>query len=290
MSEVQAIAGSPVRSAIARAAERTGVDFDYLLAQARLESGLDPTARARTSSAAGLYQFLGGTWLNMLEQHGAENGLGWAAQAIERGRVADPSMRSQIMALRFDPQASALMAAELASDNRDALRPVLGRDPDASELYLAHFLGQAGASQFLNALRDDPGQSAASLFPAAAAANRPIFYGAGGARSVGAVMDVLRGKVATAMNQTTPEPAFAAETETSGASSEPWGMALQEYARWKAGASLPSPEPGSVLAQSGPTRPSMAETLDHAFGLSDRTASAPAYVRQAYDRLKGLGL
>ena len=43
-----------VRAAIARASQSTGVDFDYLLAQARLESGLDPDAKARTSSATGL--------------------------------------------------------------------------------------------------------------------------------------------------------------------------------------------------------------------------------------------
>ena len=61
-------------------------------------------------------------------------------------------MRAQIMALRFDPEASALMAAELASDNRAALTAVLGREPDAAELYLAHFLGAGGAAQFLAAL------------------------------------------------------------------------------------------------------------------------------------------
>jgi len=43
-----------VQAAIGRAAQATGTDFDYLLAQARLESGLDPAAKARTSSAAGL--------------------------------------------------------------------------------------------------------------------------------------------------------------------------------------------------------------------------------------------
>ena len=57
-------AGSPptaVRGAIARAAQATGVDFSYLLAQARLESSLDPQANATASSAAGLYQFTEGT-------------------------------------------------------------------------------------------------------------------------------------------------------------------------------------------------------------------------------------
>ena len=50
-----------VRGAIARASESTGVDFDYLLAQARLESGLNPDAKARSSSATGLYQFIDST-------------------------------------------------------------------------------------------------------------------------------------------------------------------------------------------------------------------------------------
>jgi hypothetical protein len=281
LSEVQSITGSPVRAAIAQAAQKTGVDFDYLLAQARLESGLNPNAQAKGSSASGLFQFLGGTWLNTVQRHGAENGLGWAASAIENGRIADPAMRTQIMALRNDPQASAMMAAELASDNSAALQPILGREPDASELYLAHFLGQAGAGQFLSALRDNPGQSAASLFPAAAAANRPIFYGAGGARSVGEVMDLLRTKVSTAMGQ--------AGSITPGESVEPWGMALQTYSDWRANSGLPAlqSDPSGPPAAS---RPSMAETLDHAFGLSDRSTSAPAYVRDAYDRLKGLGL
>ena len=127
MSQAEAIGGvgdrsTQVRAAIARAAETTGVDFDYLLAQAKIESSLDPAARAATSSAAGLYQFTGGTWLATLDRHGASHGLGWAENAIDGGRVSDPMMRAQIRALRFDPSASALMAAELANDNRAELQ------------------------------------------------------------------------------------------------------------------------------------------------------------------------
>ena len=51
------------------------------------------------------------------------------------------------MALRFDPEASARMAAALAGDNHVALTNALGRKPDASELYLAHFLGSDGAAR-----------------------------------------------------------------------------------------------------------------------------------------------
>ena len=183
-----------------RASAATGVDFGYLLGQARLESSLNPNAKAGTSSAAGLYQFTGGTWLTTLDRHGADHGYGWAGAAIERGKVADPAMRSQVMALRYDPDASALMAAELASDNRDVLVGVLGREPDAAELYLAHFLGAGGASKFLTELSADPSQSAAALFPQAAEANRGIFYSPDGApRSLDEVMGLLRGKMARAM-------------------------------------------------------------------------------------------
>jgi hypothetical protein len=136
ISATAAVPATPVRAAIARAAQATGVDFDYLLAQAKIESSLNPSARAPTSSAAGLYQFTSGTWLATLDRHGANHGLGWADAAIQRGRIADPAARAQVMALRFDPDASALMAAELARDNGNELAGVLGREPDHAELYL----------------------------------------------------------------------------------------------------------------------------------------------------------
>ena len=199
MSEPRSIAAIPaapqVRSAIQRASQATGVDFAYLLGEARLESSLNPNARAGTSSAAGLYQFTQRTWLHTLDRHGAVHGMGWAGDAISGGRVSDPALRATIMDLRYDPDAAALMAGELANDNRVALTSVLGREPDAGELYLAHFLGSDGAGRFLTALAADPAQSAAALFPAAAGANRAIFYdGAGAPRSLGAVMDLLRSK------------------------------------------------------------------------------------------------
>jgi hypothetical protein len=181
------------RAAIAHAAGASGVDFTYLLAQARLESGLDPKAQASTSSARGLYQFTNATWAQTLQKHGNMLGLSGAA-------LADPSARAQLMALRDDPHASAMMAAGLAGDNMQALTNVLGRQPDASELYLAHFLGADGAGRFLTAMAADPTQSAAALLPRAAASNQSIFYDASGqSRSLQQVMDLLRGRMASAM-------------------------------------------------------------------------------------------
>lgn len=73
---------SSVEQAIANAAQRTGVDFDFLLAQARVESAMDPEARARASSATGLYQFIESTWLETMKRHGERFGLGDIAQKI----------------------------------------------------------------------------------------------------------------------------------------------------------------------------------------------------------------
>lgn len=284
-------AAPEVRAAIARAAQATGVDFSYLLAQARLESSLDPAARAGTSSAAGLYQFTRGTWLQTLDRHGATHGLDWAGAAIDDGKVDDPAMRQQIMALRFDPQASALMAAELASDNSAQLEGVLGRKPDAAELYMAHFLGAAGAGQFLTALARDPGQSAAALLPRAAAANRGIFYTPGGApRSVNAVMDLMRGKMERAMGRDSGVPgSLPMPTMPSIPAGEAWAMTTPQASPWAAASGAFAPPQSQALPI--PQRPSMADTLRHTFALHTADGGAAgSQVRAAYAKLKAFGL
>jgi hypothetical protein len=65
-----------IAGAIRRAAAATGASFDYLLAAAKVESNLDPEARARRSSATGLFQFIEQTWLAMLKSAGPAYGYG----------------------------------------------------------------------------------------------------------------------------------------------------------------------------------------------------------------------
>ncbi|HEY1125003.1 MAG TPA: transglycosylase SLT domain-containing protein [Sphingobium sp.] len=170
-----------VTNAIANASRRTGVDFNYLLSQARVESSLNPTARAATSSATGLYQFIDQSWLKIINDHGSEYGMDWAANAIQKTStgsyyVADPQVKQQILDLRNHPETASAMAAELASDNRNYLVQQTGRQPEAVDLYLAHFLGAGGAAKFLNSMASAPNMPAAGLFPAAARANASIFY------------------------------------------------------------------------------------------------------------------
>jgi len=170
-----------VTNAIANASRRTGVDFNYLMSQARVESSLNPNARAATSSASGLYQFIDQSWLKIINDHGSEYGMDWAANAIQKTStgsyyVADPQVKQQILDLRNHPETASAMAAELASDNRNYLVQQTGRQPEAVDLYLAHFLGAGGAAKFINTMNSAPGMPAAGLFPAAARANASIFY------------------------------------------------------------------------------------------------------------------
>jgi hypothetical protein len=268
-----------VHSAIARASAATGVDFNYLLAQAKLESGLDSNARAGTSSAAGLYQFIGGTWLETLDRHGSNHGLGWADSLISRsgGRanIADPAARAEVLALRFDPNVSALMAAELARDNAAELGSFLGREPDSAELYLAHFLGSGGAKSFLGALQESPQATAAGLFPKQAAANRPIFYDGARPRAVGEVMDLLRSKVAAAME---------------GGAALPPPSAGGGYTYSPVQASFTNAAASFAEAPASARRPSMAETLQATFGGAAMDGRAAQRIGDAYGKFKAFGL
>ncbi len=132
-------ANPEVRDAIQVASRRTGVSFEFLVKQAETESGFDPRAKAMTSSATGLYQFLEGTWLSMVRQHGARHGMATEAAASEVGRggaprVADPETRARILELRNDPRFAASMAAEYTKESQNHLRGTLGREPSATDL------------------------------------------------------------------------------------------------------------------------------------------------------------
>jgi hypothetical protein len=183
----------PVVDAIREGAQRTGTGFDYLLATAQRESALDPAARARTSSATGLFQFVEQTWLGLVKAEGPKLGLTPYARAIATRAdgshtVDNPMTRRAILALRDDPRIASVMAGVLTQRNREALAADLGRQPSAGDVYVAHVLGARGAAQLIEAARQAPNRPAAPDFPEAAAANRNIFYDRNGrARGAGEV-------------------------------------------------------------------------------------------------------
>src|SRR5579871_1520590 len=206
-----------VEAAIQRASNATGVDFSFLMGAARRESGFNPAARARTSSATGLFQFTDQTWLATLKQHGAKYGYARYADLIQQGPggryyVSGGEARATVMDLRLDPHASALMAGELAADHAAYLRGRVGREPTAGELYVAHVLGPAGSAKLIDAMRASPMANAAALFPEAAGANRGLFYRSGRAATVGEVYASLTsgsgGGAAPPTPTTTPDQGF----------------------------------------------------------------------------------
>lgn len=174
-------ASSRVLQAIKYAADKTGVDFSYLVKKASQESGFDPTAKASNSTATGLYQFTSQTWLQMVKTYGAQYGLGHYATQISANSdghlsVSDPAVRKEILALRNDPTVSAEMAGEFDKENAASLKDSVGGKIGNTELYLAHFLGAGGASDFISEMRSNPSASAAAVLPSAAAANPSVFY------------------------------------------------------------------------------------------------------------------
>ncbi len=174
-----------IERAFHTASSATGTPFDYLLKTAIRESNMKPHAKAPTSSATGLFQFIESTWLETVKKAGPQHGLkAYADQITARadGRytVADPKKRAEILALRTDPQISAIMAGALTRSNAAHLAKTLGREPNQGELYMAHFLGAGGANRLITGAVNTPDQRADTLFPAQARANRPIFYQANG--------------------------------------------------------------------------------------------------------------
>ena len=182
-----------IETAIRRAASATGIDFGFLLHTAKRESGFNALAHAPSSSAAGLFQFVEQTWMSTLKRHGAAYGYARYADLISEGsdgRFSVPQgdvARKTVMDLRYDAHAASMMAGELASDHAAYLRGRTGREPTGGELYAAHFLGPQGSAKLIEAYGSNPNQTAAQLFPEAAASNRNVFYRSGRALTVAEV-------------------------------------------------------------------------------------------------------
>lgn len=175
-----------IETAFHTASQSTGTSFDYLLKTAVRESSLDPTAKAKTSSATGLFQFIESTWLELIKESGPSLGMQDYASAITRtgsGKytVADSEQRAEILALRKNPEIASVLAGVFTEKNAQYLGSKLGRQPTDGELYIAHFLGANGASRLIGHAESTPEKSAAQTFPSQAAANKAIFFERNGA-------------------------------------------------------------------------------------------------------------
>lgn len=170
-----------IAKAITKASKSTGVDFDFLLNMAERESSFKPGAKASSSSATGLFQFIEQTWLRMVKQNGAQFGLSEVSGHISKNKageyfVKDEAQRDKILKLRENAEISALMAGAYTHENNKILSSKIGRAPSHGELYMAHFLGPNAAVKLINLTQTAPTSPADKYFPEAAKANKNIFY------------------------------------------------------------------------------------------------------------------
>jgi hypothetical protein len=194
ISQIQSAAGSvrsDVMAALQAASHKTGLDFDYLFNTAMRESSLDAQAKSKSSSATGLFQFIDQTWLGLVKQYGQRYGLGSYAGAIQQNSngqyvVSSKDTKAAILALRQDPELSAVMAGESAKQTKQSLECALGRKLCEGELYAAHFLGPSGARHLIQLNESNPNMGADVAFPQASKGNKAVFYRADGtAKTVG---------------------------------------------------------------------------------------------------------
>lgn len=133
------------------------ISDDTLSRAIQIESAGKVRAKAETSSASGLFQFLDATWIETVRKHGPD----WA----------DGLTRTQLLQKRFDAKCSIEMGARFWEDNAK----VIGAGWADGDLYLAHFAGAGTAAKLFRA---KPNADSSTVFSAAAIrANRSILAG-----------------------------------------------------------------------------------------------------------------
>lgn len=125
-----------------------------------VESGGKADAKNPASSATGLGQFIGSTWLAMINKY--------------RPDVATGKTSNEILALRNDPTLSAEMTAMYARESAATLT-ANGLTVEPGHIYLGHFMGPGGMVKTLKAPLDTP--ITALMSPKEIAANRGIRFG-----------------------------------------------------------------------------------------------------------------
>lgn len=131
-------------TAVRKASEQTGVPTQLLATIGEIESGSGKSMKNQTSSATGAFQFIDSTWAEMMKKFGSEKGYDVSKMSIQ-----DIMKNQELMDLRYNNEMSAFMGAKYLQMNAKALKLDPSDPSAAGKLYLAHFLGGAGAKQVL---------------------------------------------------------------------------------------------------------------------------------------------
>jgi len=253
-----------LKDTLVESAKAVGVDPKLLASVVAMESGFDPNAKASRSSAAGLLQFIKGTWKEMLGKYGKKLGI--------------PSNASP-----YDSKAALLLGAQYIKENSATLSSVK-KNVTGADLYLGHLLGATGASKILGA---DQSKIAAQILPDSAASNPEIFYANDGrARTVGELQNFLARKVSTRLSdfgvdpsllETNPVAGGAGEdtnivTERSG-DSRPVGRPMVPYSSGERATSAPVSQTPKVPSER--TRPSISAATQSPMPMSPAPAEKP---------------
>lgn len=151
--------GRPIDPLLLGAARASGA-VQALVAQIiQVESAGNARAKNPLSTATGLGQFIKSTWLRMMRTY--------------RPDLVKRMSEAELLALRFDPALSRAMVTNLARENEAFLR-ARGHAITPGRLYLAHFLGPAGADV---ALRANPQASVLAVMGASVVNANPFLRG-----------------------------------------------------------------------------------------------------------------
>lgn len=208
-------------AAIRLAEMRLGADFEFMTDLAHQESTFRKNVRARTSSAAGMYQFTIDTWLNNVYRQGCDYGFQDYADMITyeleeltpwqirhdreariRPTIKDNFERASILGMRNSHFLSTLMAVENSAYEIALVESFLGREITTNtEKYIVHFLGIEDSYFFFKAFDENPDAIAADLLVEPARSNQRVFYNRRGknktARTYQQVFDYFEEKFTT---------------------------------------------------------------------------------------------
>lgn len=159
LSPVTSLAGlnisQNVLSGLKEASTLSGQNLGYLTTQAANLSGFNSLAKSLTSSAGGLFQFTDASWSSMVNQYGAQYGVG----------LLD----------RFDPRASSIMGGLVTAEN-SAFLTAKGLTANVANLNFAQLLGAAPAAKLIAAATQSPTSALSAFLPASAQAHRSLLY------------------------------------------------------------------------------------------------------------------